>query len=108
MRSDHYLHPELCFLAPTARLRRELRVGLLSMLFGVGIGVVSVTALSLGSRDQDHGSAYSAGTSGNVGTASGAARQEGVTGVVAQPAPTPAKPVHRGRATLSARTSQFQ
>ena len=77
MRSDHYLHPELGFLAPTARLRRELRVGLLSMLFGVGIGVVAVTALSLGSRDQDHGSAYSAGTSGTVGTASGAARQDG-------------------------------
>jgi len=73
MRSDHYLHPELGFLAPTVRLRRELRVGLLSMLFGVGIGVVAVTALSLGSRDQDHGSAYSAGTSGPVGTASGAA-----------------------------------
>jgi hypothetical protein len=77
MRSDHYLHPELGFLAPTARLRRELRVGLLSMLFGVGIGVVAVTALSLGSRDQDHVSAYSAGTSGTVGTASGAARQDG-------------------------------
>jgi hypothetical protein len=77
MRSEHYLHPELGFLAPTARLRRELRVGLLSMLFGVGIGVVAVTALSLGSRDQDHGSAYSAGTSGTVGTASGAARQDG-------------------------------
>jgi hypothetical protein len=47
------------------------------MLFGVGIGVMAVTALSLRSRDQDHGSAYSAGTSGTVGTASGAARQEG-------------------------------
>jgi len=71
MRSDQYLHPELGFLAPTARLRRELRLGVLSMLFGVGIGVVAVTALSLGSRDQD-GSAHSAGTGGTVGTALGA------------------------------------
>jgi|EndMetStandDraft_8_1072994.scaffolds.fasta_scaffold118341_1 hypothetical protein len=76
MRSDQYLHPELGFLAPTARLRRELRLGVLSMLFGVGIGVVAVTALSLGSRDQD-GSAHSAGTGGTVGTALGAANGSG-------------------------------
>jgi hypothetical protein len=76
MRSDQYLHPELGFLAPTARLRRELRIGVLSMLFGVGIGVVAVTALSLGSRDQD-GSAHSAGTGGTVGTALGAANGGG-------------------------------
>jgi hypothetical protein len=75
MRSDHYLHPELGFLAPTARLRRELRVGLLSMLFGVGIGVVAVTALRLGSRDQD-GSAHNAGTGAIVGTVLGAVREQ--------------------------------
>ena len=56
MRSDHYIHPDFGYLAPTRRFRRELRVGLLSMLFGIGIGVVAVSAVSLGGRDHDRGS----------------------------------------------------
>jgi hypothetical protein len=80
MRSDHYLHPEFGFLVPTGRLRRELRVGLLSMLFGVGMGVAAVTALSIGSGDHHQGSAHSAGTGGAVVTASGAAREDGGNG----------------------------
>ena len=80
MRSDHYLHPEFGFLVPTGRLRRELRVGLLSMLFGVGMGMAAVTALSIGSRDHQQGSARSAGAGGAVVTASGAAREDGGNG----------------------------
>jgi hypothetical protein len=80
MRSDHYLHPEFGFLVPTGRLRRELRVGLLSMLFGVGIGVTAVTALSIGSRDHHQGAEHSARTGGAVVTASGAAREDGGNG----------------------------
>jgi hypothetical protein len=51
MGSDHYFHPEFGWLAPTSRLRRELRVGLFSMLFGMSIGAIAVSALSVGSRD---------------------------------------------------------
>src|SRR5262249_2487105 len=51
MGSDHYFHPEFGWLAPTSRLRRELRVGFFSMLFGMSIGGIAVGALSVGSRD---------------------------------------------------------
>jgi len=51
MGSDHYFHPEFGWLAPASRLRRELRVGFFSMLFGLSIGAVAVGALSVGSRD---------------------------------------------------------
>ena len=64
MRSDPYFHPEFGGLVPTSRLRREVRVGLLSMLFGIGIGVVAVTALSMGMRDRDGGSGPPVQTSG--------------------------------------------
>jgi hypothetical protein len=57
MHSDRYLHPEFGWLAPTPRLRRELRVGFFSMLFGLGIGVLAVSAVSVGSRALDSRSA---------------------------------------------------
>ena len=53
MHSDRYLHPEFGWLAPTRRLRRELRVAFFSMLFGLGIGVLAVSAISVGGRDLD-------------------------------------------------------
>ena len=53
MHSDRYLHPEFGCLAPTRRLRRELRVAFFSMLFGLGIGVLAVSAISVGDRDLD-------------------------------------------------------
>ena len=56
MRSNRYIHPEFGFLAPTSRLRRELRVGLFSMLFGIGVGVAAVAALRVDSRDRHSGS----------------------------------------------------
>ena len=43
MRSDHYIHPEFGYLAPTGRFRRELKVGLLSVLFGMATGVAAVS-----------------------------------------------------------------
>ena len=53
MHSDRYLHPEFGWLAPTGRLRRELRVAFFSMLFGLGIGVLAVSAISVGGRALD-------------------------------------------------------
>ena len=53
MQSDRYTHPEFGCLAPTPRLRRELRIALFSMLFGLGIGMVAVTAVTVGGRDPD-------------------------------------------------------
>jgi hypothetical protein len=46
MHSDHYVHPEFGLLSPTPRLRRELRMGFFSMLFGIGIGAAAVITLS--------------------------------------------------------------
>jgi hypothetical protein len=59
MRSGRYIHPEFGYLAPTGRFRRELKVGLLSTLFGVGIGVAAVTALSRDHRGAASGPATS-------------------------------------------------
>jgi hypothetical protein len=56
MRSEPYFHPEFGCLAPTSRFRREVRLGFLSLLFGIGIGVAAVTALSTATRDRDRGS----------------------------------------------------
>ena len=72
MHSEHYVHPEFGCLAPTPRFRRELRVGLLSTLFGISIGVVAVTALSTGSRDPDSLSASGARTGDVVASPPGA------------------------------------
>jgi hypothetical protein len=55
MRSEPYFHPEFGCLAPTSRFRREVRLGFLSLLFGIGIGVAAVTALSTATRDRDSG-----------------------------------------------------
>jgi hypothetical protein len=52
MGSDHHFHPEFGWLAPTSRFRRELRIGFFSMLFGLSIGAMAVSALSgVGSRN---------------------------------------------------------
>jgi hypothetical protein len=56
MRPEPYFHPEFGCLAPTSRFRREVRLGFLSLLFGIGMGVVAVTALSTATRDRDSGS----------------------------------------------------
>jgi hypothetical protein len=61
MGSDHY-HPEFGWLAPTSRFRRELRVGFLSMLFGLSMGAIAVGALSVGGRDARTHSASPVGT----------------------------------------------
>jgi hypothetical protein len=62
MRSDHYVHPDFGCFAPTSRFRRELRIGFLSMVFGVGVGV----AVTVGTRHQDHASLSAAETRGAV------------------------------------------
>jgi len=74
MRSDHYIHPEFGYLAPTSRLRRELRVGLFSMLFGIGVGVAALAALSVGSRDRQSGSVSPVETGGAVAAPSAATK----------------------------------
>jgi hypothetical protein len=53
MRPEPYFHPEFGCLAPTSRFRREVRLGFLSLLFRIGIGVVAVTGLSKATRDRD-------------------------------------------------------
>jgi hypothetical protein len=56
MHLDRYIHPEFGCLAPTPRLRRELRIAVFSMLFGLGIGVVAVVAVyavNVGGRAPD-------------------------------------------------------
>jgi hypothetical protein len=53
MRSNHYIHPEVGWLLPTDRLRRALRIGLLSTLFGMGVGVAAITALGWGDSTSD-------------------------------------------------------
>ena len=70
MRSNRYIHPEFGFLAPTSRLRRELRVGLFSMLFGIGVGAAAVAALRVDSRDRHSGSVSPVETGGAVATPS--------------------------------------
>jgi hypothetical protein len=62
MGSDLYYHPEFGWLAPTSRFRRELRVGFLSMLFGLSMGAIAVGALSVGGRDAGTHSASPVGT----------------------------------------------
>src|SRR5438874_12867389 len=42
MLSDHYVHPEFGYLSPTRRWRRELRIAIFSVLFGIGIGAAAV------------------------------------------------------------------
>jgi hypothetical protein len=66
MRSDYYIHPEFGYLAPTGRFRRELKVGLLSVLFGMATGVAAVSGISLGSREHDRHSEPSAAAHGIV------------------------------------------
>jgi hypothetical protein len=43
---DHYAHPEFGWLSPTRRLRRELRLAFLSVLFGIGLGVAAMIELN--------------------------------------------------------------
>jgi hypothetical protein len=45
MQSEDYIHPEFGLLAPTPRLRRELRIALFSALVGFSLGVVVVAAI---------------------------------------------------------------
>jgi hypothetical protein len=53
MPSERYVHPEFGFLAPTPRLRRDLRTALLSLLLGIGIGAAAVIALSGNNEGDD-------------------------------------------------------
>jgi hypothetical protein len=53
MRSELYIHPEFGVLAPTPRLRRELRIAFFSLLFGISVGVVAVSAMRAGARSGD-------------------------------------------------------
>jgi hypothetical protein len=53
MRSEHYIHPEFGVLAPTPRLRRELRIAFFPLLFGISVGVVAVSAMRAGDRSGD-------------------------------------------------------
>jgi hypothetical protein len=62
MRSDHYVHPDFGCFAPTSRFRRELRIGFLSMVFGVGVGV----AVTVSTRHQDHAWLSAAESRGDV------------------------------------------
>ena len=55
MHSDGYVHPEFGLLSPTPRLRRELRMAFFSLLFGIGIGVAAVIALSGNNPADEHG-----------------------------------------------------
>jgi len=57
MRSEHYLHPEFGCFAPGTRLRREVRVAVWSMLFGLGIGTVAMIALGAGTHTANDGPA---------------------------------------------------
>jgi hypothetical protein len=50
---DQYAHPEFGFFCPTPRLRRELRIAFVSILFGAIGGAAGVVALSAGHRDAD-------------------------------------------------------
>jgi hypothetical protein len=53
MARDEYTHPEFGFLSPTPRLRRELRIALVSGLFGAVAATAGVLALSASYRDAD-------------------------------------------------------
>jgi hypothetical protein len=66
MYSGRYVHPEFGYFASRPRLRRELRVGFFSMLFGMGIGAVSVIALSVGNRNPNNASVSPSVTHGAV------------------------------------------
>jgi hypothetical protein len=50
---DQYAHPEFGFFCPTPRLRRELRIAFVSILFGAIGGAVGVLALGAGHRNAD-------------------------------------------------------
>jgi hypothetical protein len=53
MHSERYVHPEFGFLSPTPQLRRDLRTALLSLLFGIGMGVTAMIALSRNNNGDD-------------------------------------------------------
>jgi hypothetical protein len=53
MHSDHYVHPEFGLLAPTSRLKRELRIGFFSLLLGIAIGVVALNSMRPVERSED-------------------------------------------------------
>jgi hypothetical protein len=55
MHSDRYVHSEFGLLSPTPRLRRELRMALFSLLFGIGIGAAAVIAVSGNNPIDEHG-----------------------------------------------------
>ena len=50
---DQYVHPEFGFFCPTPRLRRELRIAFVSVLFGAFGGALGVVALNVGHRNVD-------------------------------------------------------
>ena len=50
---DQYAHPEFGFFCPTPRLRRELRIAFVSILFGAIGGAIGVLALGAGDRNAD-------------------------------------------------------
>jgi hypothetical protein len=47
MQPEHYIHPEFGLLAPTPRLKHELRIACFSLLFGITLGVVAMTSIRL-------------------------------------------------------------
>ena len=52
-RNHQYAHPEFGFFCPTPRLRRELRIAFVSILFGAIGGAIGVLALGAGDRNAD-------------------------------------------------------
>ena len=50
---DQYVHPEFGFFCPTPRLRRELRIAFVCILFGAIGGALGVVALSAAHRNVD-------------------------------------------------------
>jgi hypothetical protein len=66
MPSDHYIHPEFGWLAPTPRLKRELRIAFFSLLFGLSLGAVTVNSLRVAYQDGDSTFASPASTQAAV------------------------------------------
>jgi hypothetical protein len=60
MNSEDYVHPEFGWLAPAPRLRRELRIALLSMIVGFSIGAITVIGMMAATHDANTGTPIAA------------------------------------------------
>jgi hypothetical protein len=79
---DQYVHPEFGFFCPTPRLRRELRIAFVCIIFGAIGGALGVVALSAAYRNGDSPTPV---VTAKASPSNGEARSEGYNGSEGRP-----------------------